>query len=227
MHRLRRMRALWCETQFYRWAAREEERVSSQIVNETFGLREAYRNAEQINIELAQSHRELERVSRLDGLSGLLNRSSLFATVDAELERTERTGNALCAVMMDIDRFKNINDTFGHACGDAVLRGVGGLLQRELRKYDQAGRYGGEEFLIVLPNTTVIAATAFAERVRRALHLLPIEHGGTTLRVSASFGVARYRVGEGRDRWISRADRALYRAKRSGRNRVEGESDDS
>lgn len=219
--RQRRLEAIWSEAEFYRRAVREEELVASQIVEHTLHLRQAYRTAEETNLELARKHRELERVSRLDSLSGLLNRSSLFAMVDAELERAERSGSPLCGVMMDIDRFKSINDTYGHGCGDAVLRAVGGLLQRELRKYDQAGRYGGEEFFVLLPNTEVASAAAFAERVRLRLCELAIEAGEFTLRVSASFGVACYSPGESRDRWVSRADRGMYRSKQAGRNRVE------
>jgi diguanylate cyclase (GGDEF)-like protein len=221
--RLKELRFVVHERNFYRHAAKQEEIVSSQIVEHTLGLKQAVNRVERTNRELYDMNKELERVARIDGLSGLMNRRSLFNAIDVEIERCHRSGTPLCGVMLDIDHFKRINDTYGHACGDAVLRAVGALLQRELRKYDQAGRYGGEEFFVVLPNASLQQASSFAERLRSSLEQIAVDCQNTSLRLTGSMGIAQLRTEDTRDDWISRADRALYAAKRRGRNRVVSE----
>jgi diguanylate cyclase (GGDEF)-like protein len=140
--------------------------------------------------------------------------------MEVEVERAIRTGMPLAGIMFDIDKFKQINDNYGHVCGDLVIEEIGALMRRSLRKYDHAGRYGGEEFFIILPNTTGAQAYGWAERFRDSLAALEISFGGKIVPVTASLGVAQFRIGENREAWVSRADKAMYLAKEGGRNRT-------
>jgi diguanylate cyclase (GGDEF)-like protein len=166
-----------------------------------------------------------------------MNRTSLFKILDVEIERSSRAASPLSILMVDIDHFKAINDEHGHACGDEVIRNVGEILRSQRRTYDYCGRYGGEEFLMVLPNTELSDAAVVAERIRAHLEQVPIgcdqgrdsEGAGDHSRrpefsITASVGAAEYHSGESRETWISRADNAMYVAKQRGRNRVELES---
>ena len=174
----------------------------------------------QSHASLEEANKRLEQVARYDTLSGLLNRASLLSAMDVEIERSVRSKTALSGIMMDIDNFKDINDSFGHLYGDHVISEIGRRLLQSLRKYDHAGRYGGEEFFIVLPNTTIEQAYVIAERFRRELQSQPIMHSGAELAVTASFGIAQFQVGETRVMWLGRADKLMYLAKQAGRNRV-------
>ncbi len=211
---------IYTERDFFRNAVRYEEELSNRILDQHLHLKEAFTNIEKINNELEYSNRKLERIARFDILSGLLNRMSLFHTIDIEIERAVRTGRALCGIMIDLDYFKEINDNHGHQAGDEVIRIVGKMLNEEMRKYDQAGRYGGEEFFVVLPDSSLEQAFGIAERLQVRFAGTDIEAADTVLRVTASFGVAIFHPGESREHWMNRADKAMYRAKQSGRNRV-------
>ncbi|HUX12776.1 MAG TPA: diguanylate cyclase [Spirochaetia bacterium] len=215
---------IYGDREFYRNAVKQEEELSSRVLDQNMNLKRAYQNIEIINLELERNNRELQRIARYDILSGLMNRMSLFTMIDVEIERAVRTGSTLCGIMMDIDFFKNINDSCGHQCGDMVIRMIGDVLKEELRKYDHAGRYGGEEFFILLPNTSMPQARRFGERFRVALEEKQVECDGTIVPVTASLGIAQFRSGESREMWISRADRTMYMAKQNGRNRVEIET---
>jgi diguanylate cyclase (GGDEF)-like protein len=221
--RLRQQTDLHHEREFYRRAVRQEEELSSRVLDQNLHLRKAYEEVAGLNRELERANQELERVARFDVLSGLMNRMSLFDALDVEIERTMRSGLPLCGIMVDIDHFKDVNDTYGHACGDRVIRALGDVFRGELRKYDYAGRYGGEEFFVALPNSSLNQASMFGERVRSQLEDLSVacEEGSTGITVS--MGIAKFRKGESRDMWISRADRAMYVAKQKGRNRIEVE----
>jgi diguanylate cyclase (GGDEF)-like protein len=122
--------------------------------------------------------------------------------------------------MIDIDHFKRVNDNHGHQCGDMVIREIGAKLTKSLRKYDYAGRYGGEEFYVVFSNTTADIAQSIAERFRIEMGETQFECGEETFNVTVSIGVAQFNSGESPDRWISRADGAMYQAKQRGRNQV-------
>ncbi len=219
--RLREQLDLIHEREFYRQAAKEEEQLSARVLDQNVHLRRAYDRIEEQNRDLARMNRQLQRVARYDSLSGLMNRMSLFHVLDVEIERSLRSNSGLCILMIDIDHFKIVNDERGHACGDALIRRIGEILRNERRKYDYAGRYGGEEFLMVLPNTAIADAAVVADRVRMRFSEEAVECDGASISVTASIGVARFRSGETRDMWISRADRAMYVAKQRGRNRVE------
>jgi diguanylate cyclase (GGDEF)-like protein len=212
------------EREFFREAAKQEEELSSRVLDQNINLKRAYQNIEIVNQQLERSNRELQRVARYDVLSGLMNRMSLFTMIDVEIDRSLRTGSRLCGIMLDIDHFKTVNDEHGHQCGDSFIRMIGQTLKNELRKYDHVGRYGGEEFFVLLPNTSLQQARKFGDRVRMALEEQRISCEELEISITASLGIAQYRPGESREMWISRADRAMYVAKQNGRNRVEVES---
>ncbi len=167
---------------------------------------------------LREQNQILAETSRTDGLSGLLNRRHWEDAVWAQFERCRRNGARAALLMLDIDHFKSINDRYGHPAGDEVIRGVSDILREALRENDVPGRYGGEEFGILLPDTPAAGAQVIAERVRKRIEAAALTRSG--LRATVSIGVAElgaddveYAV------WISHADRALYAAKERGRNR--------
>ena len=122
--------------------------------------------------------------------------------------------------MIDIDHFKRINDNFGHPCGDRVLKDIGRRLSQNLRKYDHAGRYGGEEFFVIFPNTKADVSMKISERFRLEMEKTDYTCDNQSFQVTISVGVAQYNPGETAGKWISRADRAMYIAKNRGRNKV-------
>ena len=166
--------------------------------------------------------RELEEMSRTDGLTGVLNRRSFDEAFGREVARAHRYDVPLSVVMMDLDHFKRVNDTHGHQGGDDVLRAFAGLASRVFRDADSLYRYGGEEFVALLPHTTALGARQAAERLRKGLRSFPIRVGATTITVTCSAGVAELEAGDGDGQpLLRRADEALYAAKEAGRDRVE------
>jgi diguanylate cyclase len=162
----------------------------------------------------------LVALSSIDGLSGLLNRSHWEAVVAAEFQRCRRIGHPSSLVMIDIDHFKVINDSHGHPVGDAVISSVARILRGALRLQDVPGRYGGDEFGVVLPGTPMEGAEVLADRIRMRIESMVLETAAG-VRVTASLGVAAFKSTDADQMdWIVRADRALYRAKESGRNRT-------
>lgn len=162
-------------------------------------------------------------MSTVDGLTRLTNRRSFIERGESELNRTRRTPTSqLSCIMLDIDHFKGINDTHGHDAGDAVLVKVSEIMMDNARQYDEVGRYGGEEFAILLPATPLENAIKVAERLRARIEAVEIPCNGTTLRVTASFGVACYPYNDIQDMngLLKSADTALYAAKHGGRNKV-------
>lgn len=189
------------------------------VLYPTFVGNFAWRLAQQVR----DQNRLLEALSRTDGLSGLLNRSHWESVVTEELARARRSARPLALVMLDVDHFKSINDRFGHPVGDAAIRRVAGLVRASIRSSDVAGRYGGEEFCVLLPDTSLEDAYVVAERIRRTIESASIEAAGHAIRCTVSVGVAVADTGAPAadpQPWIERADRALYRAKAEGRNRT-------
>ncbi len=164
-----------------------------------------------------KAEKELERVSITDKLTGLFNRGKLDAALEQEYARAARYGRGFSLLLMDIDYFKSVNDNFGHPVGDGVLSEVGKILLEHSRHVDTPGRWGGEEFLIICPETTAGQARMMAEKIRQVMeeHRFP---AGITL--TCSFGVAAFQEDETLTGIICRADNALYKAKRNGRNQV-------
>jgi diguanylate cyclase (GGDEF)-like protein len=169
----------------------------------------------------AQRHRTVEEQALVDGLTGLANRRLCTAALEQELARAHRFEKPLALVLVDIDDFKRINDRWGHPTGDEVLKAFAKRLRESVREIDLAGRWGGEEFALLLPGTDLEGGRELAERVRRALaeHELTAPDG-EAVRVTASFGVAAFPEAQTQDEIVASSDDALYRAKRSGKNRV-------
>ncbi|CAK0758240.1 diguanylate cyclase [Gammaproteobacteria bacterium] len=161
---------------------------------------------------------DLHRISRTDLLTGAWNRRHFDEVVENELERSRRYGYPISLMLTDIDNFKDINDSHGHSTGDLVLVRVTDLMRMLLRKSDLLTRWGGEEFVVLMPNTTLSNAGILAERMRE---VIASHHIDDMIHVTASMGVAEYIPSESREHWIGRADIAMYKAKRAGRNRVE------
>ncbi|WP_210395189.1 GGDEF domain-containing protein [Motiliproteus sediminis] len=172
-------------------------------------------------IGMERANRELAILSSTDRLTGLFNRGHWEQQLQREFKRFQRYGADASLVMLDIDHFKRINDGFGHQAGDEVIRTLGRTILEAVRDTDVAGRYGGEEFAIILSDTSVDGAVAFCERLRVAVEQLAVEHDSRPIPFTISLGVARIEPTYGNpDIWLSHADQALYAAKESGRNRV-------
>ncbi|MEB3321488.1 MAG: GGDEF domain-containing protein, partial [Synechococcaceae cyanobacterium] len=172
------------------------------------------------NRELAASQEELERLSSTDTLTGCFNRRELYRRLEEEIRRCQVSDDDLACVCFDIDHFKAVNDTYGHPTGDAVLRGVSHLVRSRLRSSDCFCRSGGEEFTLLLTSCPRDDARNVAELLRSSIADLWIEHEHTALRVTVSLGVTAFLADDDAESLLSRADRALYRAKQEGRDRV-------
>jgi len=173
--------------------------------------------------ELEEKNRELERLSISDGLTGLYNHRHIHGLLAEEFERVERTNDSMSVAMFDLDRFKSVNDTYGHQAGDRVLVDLAEILRETARDIDRLGRYGGEEFMALLPETGIDDAAVFVERVRREVARRHFDIGRTEpLRMTVSAGVASYphTLVDSPETLVSLADQALYAAKRGGRDRV-------
>ena len=170
--------------------------------------------------ELSAANAQLAEVARMDPLTGVLNRRGFTSEVESEIERFLRNGRPFSLVLADVDRFKRFNDEFGHACGDHVLKRVAQILGQRLRDVDRIGRWGGEEFILLLPETDVQGSATLAESLREAIDSNLFEFAGERHGITMTFGVARYRKGESLDSCVDRADNALYQGKEAGRNRV-------
>lgn len=177
---------------------------------------------------LKGAHEQMRDLAMHDELTGLWNRRAFYSHALGELEHVARENLSLCVIMLDIDHFKSVNDRFGHLVGDQVLKIVADTLKKSVRQYDRVGRWGGEEFVVILPTTTLEEATASAERLRVAVasaKLLLEETDSAdenTLQVQISLGVACVQGDEGisLDTLVDRADEMLYQAKEGGRNQV-------
>ena len=175
-----------------------------------------------VALDNARLHRIVERQALVDGLTGLPNRRQCEETLADELARVDRFGGSLAVVVADLDWFKDVNDRYGHPAGDAVLREFAVLLQETLRDIDLAGRWGGEEFLLILPGTDLAGGAQVAERIRVALAgRIVLAVDGTPIPVTASFGVAATPLATTAAELFAAADAAMYEAKRGGKNRVE------
>lgn len=171
------------------------------------------------DVEL-QYHEIIFRMAVTDGLTNLANRKQLDAILGEEIPRARRYGRDLSLLMLDIDHFKSINDTYGHLTGDYVLSGLASILQNRLRPNDKLGRYGGEEFCAILPETSAHSAARFAEELRLLVQDHAFVSGDKRIRVTLSVGVAALQEHMQSADLYQRADELLYEAKRAGRNRV-------
>ncbi len=171
--------------------------------------------------DLVREAEALERLAAIDGMTGLNNRRNFLALADIEWTRFTRYGRPMALLMCDIDRFKSVNDSYGHDAGDEVIKAVADVLQKQKRASDIVGRLGGEEFALVLPEATLESAVAAGERLRKHVADCVVEAAGTRIPVTISVGASICNTAMGSvEDLIKQADVALYEAKRTGRNRV-------
>jgi diguanylate cyclase (GGDEF)-like protein len=174
-----------------------------------------------VAIQNAQLFAETQRLATIDTLTGVYNRGHFFAIAHREFERARRYDSALSVIMFDVDYFKKINDTYGHSVGDQVLRSLAQSCHSQLREADVLGRYGGEEFAILLPETTLFEAEQVAERLRSIIDQAPISTKLILVKATISLGVAAYDQDcIDLDQLLDRADQACYESKAGGRNQV-------
>ncbi|WDR05679.1 GGDEF domain-containing protein [Devosia rhodophyticola] len=209
--------------------------MTRQLLSETQHMQKTNSNLEdQLEAsreDISALQRDLEEVRResmIDSLTKIANRKSFDESIDNAVEDAVRTGEPLCLIIVDIDHFKTFNDTFGHQTGDQVLRLVATTLKANIKGRDLAARYGGEEFMTILPTTDIAGAVIVAENIRKAIHAKELLKRSTNEklgRITASFGVAQFMPSDTSASLIERADRCLYAAKNSGRNRVVSEQE--
>lgn len=209
--------------------------LSSRLLKETRRMQDMNRKLEaqleNSKDDISVLQRDLEEVrkeSMLDPLTKIPNRKCFDEQIASETERASRDGNSLCLLVFDIDHFKNFNDSYGHLTGDQVLRLVAQVLKANVKGRDMPARFGGEEFVAILPDTDISGATAVAENIRLAVQAKELLKRSTNEklgRITLSAGVAQWRAGDTAASLIERADRCLYQAKGNGRNMVIAERD--
>ncbi len=192
---------------------RGQRLLQEQVIVRTAELQEAMREAE-------AAHHELQELATRDSMTRLWNRRHILNMLRNEANRAEREGLSLCVLMLDVDHFKAVNDSKGHLAGDRVLQAVANVLIEQTRPYDCAGRYGGEEFLVILCNCSLENGVKRADMIRRAIAAIRPEWNGAAIPVTSSFGVALHHPGKTIEAVLQEADEALYRAKQGGRNQV-------
>ena len=191
-------------------------------VNSMLRIKRLQEEVEERERELMEANERLRHMSQTDGLTGLENRRHIESRLEEMFEHAKRLAEPFSCVMVDLDKFKSVNDEYGHQAGDAVLRQLAKILKNEIREIDHAGRYGGEEFILLLTGTVLDAAVTFAERCRKAIEDHTFTFEGGTIKRMASFGVAGWPHPKitSCDALVRAADDALYVAKETGRNRV-------
>ncbi len=196
-------------------------RAGSRIVRLEADITRHNREIHKANADMAILNERLQQLAATDGLTGLTNRRRAIEKLSDLWTAAQRYGMALTCLMMDIDHFKGFNDTYGHAAGDAVLRATADCVSAQVRATDVVARIGGEEFLVIVPNTSSDEARILAERIRSAMAAMRVLHDGRQLSTTVSLGIAEKHTGiRSEDDLLRAADCALYAAKNSGRNRV-------
>lgn len=194
--------------------------LEKEVAARTNALAAESRRAQNALTDLKKAHSRLEQLARTDALTGLPNRRHLSELMAAERVRAQRARRTFSVLLADLDRFKAINDSHGHDGGDAVLREVARRMREALRAQDAAGRWGGEEFLVLLPEADAQGAQEVAEKLRRSVAAAAVSFESTPIPVSATIGAATWNGEESLDMLVARADRALYVGKQGGRDRV-------
>lgn len=195
--------------------------LTGVVVEVILNMAFAMMNSSRLAADLRQAQAELARLAATDALTGALNRRSFYLGGEREVDRARRYGHPLTALMLDLDGFKQVNDTYGHACGDRLLTDLAQRCQQQLRISDLLGRVGGDEFAVLLPETDLNGAGLVAERLRLAVESWEPLEGRGPIEVSLSLGItALHAADNGLEDFLERADLALYEAKQSGRNRV-------
>ena len=183
-------------------------------------LQEADRSKDLVIKELKEVKEKLLLSSNIDPLTGLYNRRYMMDRISEEVNRYRRNKTPFCIMVADIDYFKEINDRFGHDCGDEVLQTISNLINAEIRNIDTLSRWGGEEFLILLPETQIYSARSVAERIRQSILKNVFAYENATFHLTMTFGLATYENDQTIKETIKKADNALYQGKLAGRNRI-------
>ena len=197
---------------------RHDSILQTEILKLTNDLSLMVRDSAQKNRQLQDANQTIERLARTDALTGLANRRTLDESFQREMARVQRHGQPLSVIMADLDRFKSINDEYGHIAGDQVLAGAASIFKTQVRPFDLAVRYGGEEFVLLFPGASTADALGIAERIRSKIAEMTVP--ACPRRITISLGVATWKTGETLDQLVARADGALYDAKRAGRDCV-------
>lgn len=212
-----RLQALHRREQRLMWQVAEK---TVELQQQTDHLRAVDKERSALMLQIKQQAQEFEQQARLDALTGLANRRAFDEALTKECARARRSALPLCLVLLDIDHFKQVNDSFSHSVGDEILKAVARVICGLCRTNDTVARWGGEEFAILLPDTGIKAATEICERIRQAVMQIDCSQFSADLRITASMGVACYSGEIHHDKLLSRSDAALYCAKQEGRNRI-------
>jgi len=213
-----RLNTLRRREQLLRWQVAEK---TVELQQQTDHLRAVDKERSELLEQIKRQAQEFALQARLDALTGLANRRAFDESMARECARARRTQLPLCLVLLDIDHFKLVNDTFSHSIGDEVLKLVAATICRHCREEDTVARWGGEEFAVLLPNTSVYAAEDICERIRLAIMQTDCSVLAADLHITVSMGIAGFAGETQHDKLLSRSDSALYRAKQSGRNRID------
>jgi diguanylate cyclase len=200
---------------------KQRDQREQEVAGRLQGLAERVASMEQEAQGYREHLEEQRQKALIDPLTGLPNRAAWSERLDQEVARWQQHGNTLLLAMLDLDHFKRINDNYGHLAGDKVLKIIAGVLCKRLRGSDFIARFGGEEFVLLVPDTTLAVGAKLAETLRAAIEACPFHFKGERVTITVSMGMTAFKPGE-RSEWVlKRADQALYRAKDAGRNRVE------
>ncbi len=193
-----------------------------QVIENNNQIHENIIGSQQTIRKLQKKMEEVADMATIDELTGLYNRRALFSRLQEEINRAERYRQHFSILLLDIDDFKKVNDTYGHPVGDGILHGFGEFLRHSLRDSDFPARFGGEEFICLLPSTDTLQAVKVGEKIRSFLNqnTLCSQKSGLSLKITVSIGIATYKPGDNIDDLIQRADNALYQAKHQGKNRI-------
>lgn len=191
------------------------------FLNIAFIIFARYRLKTLDHIKLEKANVRLEKISRKDPLTNISNRRDILEKIEYETIRFERNKKSFCIVMGDIDHFKSVNDTYGHECGDYVLKELVNAIVASIRKQDIVGRWGGEEFILLLPETQIDGGKVAAEKIRRKIAHKEFIYNNKRIPITITFGISEYSNDKDIDGCIKEADTALYKGKNKGRNRVE------
>ncbi len=173
-----------------------------------------------LTLEKIRLFNEIKMLSIHDGMTGVFNHAYVIGEVDSEIERAKRYDATFSLILLDVDNFKEINDSYGHLAGDFVLKSMAQLIEKNLRTIDMVGRYGGEEFIVILPQTDLKNAHIAGERLRQAVEATTFLHDDKMIQLTISLGVATYQDGKNTQSLIKIADDNLYRAKKEGKNKI-------
>jgi diguanylate cyclase (GGDEF)-like protein len=199
--------------------SQHESRFQTEVLKLANDLSMTIREIAQKNRELQKANEKIESLARTDALTGLANRRMLEETLLRDTARAERLKENLSIIFVDVDNFKSINDQFGHKAGDQVLASLGAIFKSHLRRYALAARFGGDEFILLLPGTNQDGTRIVAQRIRAAIAMLRVPD--SPRQITVSLGIACFAAGETGEELVARADRALYRAKENGGDRIE------